>query len=93
MVKENRRSGGGKVVTENWDKLIFLWDGSPSVIRLPFGKKSAEKSGENQENQENQEDDNPSEADDIDAGNEADFDKEEPADKYSSAKSVTAAKN
>ena len=41
-MKDNRRSGGGKVVTENWDTLVFLWEGSPSVTSLPFGQKSAE---------------------------------------------------
>ena len=41
-VKENQRSGGGKVVTENWDTLVFLWEGCPSVTSLPYGQRSAE---------------------------------------------------
>ena len=37
-VKENRRSGGGKVITENSDVLVFLWEGCPSVTSLPFAQ-------------------------------------------------------
>lgn len=40
-VKENRRSGGGKVTTENWDVLVFLWEGCPSVTSLPFAQCSS----------------------------------------------------
>ena len=55
-VKENRRSGGGKVITENWDTLVFLWEGSPPVTSLPFGHRSAELY-EDDQNDENEGDD------------------------------------
>ena len=55
-VKENRRSGGGKVITENWDTLVFLWEGSRSVTSFPFGHRSAELY-EDDQNDENEGDD------------------------------------
>ena len=40
-VKDNQRSGGGKVVTENWDTLVFLLEGSPSVTSLSSSVKNS----------------------------------------------------
>ena len=51
-VKENRRSGGGKVVTDNWETLVFLWEGSPSVKSLPYGQSSADSLENEHENEE-----------------------------------------
>ena len=33
-VVEGTRSGSGKLIIENWDRLVFIWGGCPSVIQI-----------------------------------------------------------
>jgi hypothetical protein len=33
-VTEGRRSGSGKVVCDNWDKLKNIWEGSPATVSI-----------------------------------------------------------
>ncbi len=33
-VVEGTRSGSGKLMIENWDRLVFIWGGCPSVIQI-----------------------------------------------------------
>lgn len=51
--KKNTRSGAGRVETENWETLVFLWDGSPAVDSLPHGKRSADPDSEGDNDDEN----------------------------------------
>ena len=39
-VNEGRRSGSGKLIIENWDYLIFIWGGCPSVTQVNGSMKS-----------------------------------------------------
>ena len=74
VVNEGRRSGSGKLIIENWDYLIFIWGGCPSVTQVNGSMQSfLDKDSEEAKDDSNQDKENAAEY-------ETDYDERESVD-------------